>query len=70
MASSSESFTESSDSEVEVGLFNEKGKIISVQNKKKTKFKCKFSVTQTKLFIHLDCYIYIIVFNYNNIYSK
>ena len=70
MASSSESFTESSDSKVEVGLFNEKGKRISVRNKKKTKCKCKYSVTQTKLFIHLDCYIYIIAFNYNNIYSK
>ena len=70
MASSSESFTESSDSEVEVGLFNEKGKRISVRNKKKTKCKCKFSVIQTKLFIHLDCYIYILVFNYNNIYRK
>ena len=69
MASSSESFTESSDSEVEVGLFNEKGKRISVRNKKKTKCKCKFSVIQTKFFIHLD-YIYILVFNYNNIYSK
>ena len=38
MASSSESFTESSDSEVEVGLIDKK-KRISVQNKKKTKFK-------------------------------
>ena len=46
MASSSQSFIESSDSEVEVGLFNEKGKRISVQNKKKTKCKHKFSVIQ------------------------
>ena len=52
MASSSESFTESSDSEVEVGLFHEKGRRISVR-KKKTKCKCKFSVIQTKLSIHL-----------------
>ena len=35
MASSSESFTESSDSEVEVGLFHEKGRRISVRKKKK-----------------------------------
>ena len=53
MAISSESFTESSDSEVEVGLFNEKGRRISVRKKKKTKCKCKFSVIQTKLSIHL-----------------
>ena len=53
MASSSESFTESSDSEVEVGLFHEKGRRISVRKKKKTKCKCKFSVIQTKLSIHL-----------------
>ena len=59
MASSSESFTESSDSEVEVGLFNEKGKRISVRNKKKTKCKCKFSVIQTKLITHLDYVIFI-----------
>ena len=59
MASSSESFTESSDSEVEVGLFNEKGKRISVWNKKKTKCECKFSEIQTKLFIHLDYVIFI-----------
>ena len=59
MASSSESFTESSDSEVEVGLFNKKGKRISVRNKKKTKCKCKFSVIQTKFFIHLDYVIFI-----------
>ena len=53
MASSSESFTEFSDSEVEVGLFHEKGRRISVRKKKKTKCKCKFSVIQTKLSIHL-----------------
>ena len=53
MASSSESFTESSDSEVEVGLFHEKGRRISVRKKKQTKCKCKFSVIQTKLSIHL-----------------
>ena len=53
MASSSESFTESSDSEVEVGLFHEKGRRISVRKKKKTKCKCKFSVIQTRLSIHL-----------------
>ena len=57
MASSSESFTESSDSEVEVGLIDKK-KRISVQNKKKTKFKGKFSVIQTKLFIHLAYVIF------------
>ena len=60
MASSSESFTESGDSEAEIGLFNEKGKRISVQNKKKTKCKCKFFVIQTKLFLHLPCVIFIL----------
>ena len=59
MASSSESFIESSGSDVKVGLFNEKGKRISVQNKKKTKCKCKFSVIQIKLFIHLAYVIFI-----------
>ena len=59
MASSSESFIESSGSYVKVGLFNEKGKRISVQNKKKTKCKCKFSVIQIKLFIHLAYVIFI-----------
>ena len=59
MASSSESFIESSGSEVEVSLFNEKGKRISVRNKKKTKCKRKFSVIQIKLFIHLAYVIFI-----------
>ena len=58
MASSSESFTESSDSEVEVGLFNKKGKKISVRNKKKTKWKVQIFVIQTKLFKHLACVIF------------
>ena len=58
MASSSESFTESSDSEVEVALFNKKGKKISVRNKKKTKCKVQIFVIQTKLFKHLACVIF------------
>ena len=47
MASSSETFTENSNSEVKVDLVNEKGEIIPMQN------KCKFFVIQTKLFLHL-----------------
>ena len=42
MASSSESFTESSDSEVEVGLFNEKERRISVRKKTKLNVSANF----------------------------
>ena len=65
MASSSESFTESSDSEVEVGLFVVRCAIWyhlynlkNVRSKKKTKCKCKVFVIQTKLFIHLAYVIF------------